>query len=208
MMTRTRGFAFASAVALALGGAGSAHAMSMSVDYVLDSVDLSYNATDPGLVVHVHQHSLPPMFTLEDGQSHTFKLFDIWTHESWVNNDDKIAKPISATLNFSSPASSGTVEGSTVGESHSAFFGLLNWQYGKLTWDGPTTVDLGNIVYQITLSDAKFNKGFWGLDSGWCDGATVYATVSQVSSVIPTPTAALAGLAMIAGFAARRRRAA
>jgi MYXO-CTERM domain-containing protein len=154
---------------------------------------------------------MPSPFTLEDGESMTFKAFDIWTNETSLNDDDYCEQPISATFNFSAPLSSGTVTGETDGKSDYFLF-IFKYEKGVLEWDCPTVVDLGCVVYEIALSDAKFNKGLWGLSEGECYGATIYATVKQISSgdcvVAPTPTAAAAGLAMLGGLVFRRRRAA
>lgn len=134
------------------------------------------------------------------GDSHTFAFFRIWTNEDWVNvGEDTVAKPITATLAFSIPLASGTVDGSTVGLS----VGVGGfYQAGKVTWNGPTIVDASSGQFQISLSDEVFNEGaFWS--GPGCRGATVQATVSQIS-VVPLPTAAASGL-LVFGLAAIRR---
>lgn len=199
---------FGAVVAAGLGF--SAVAEAKPVTYVLDSIDLNYNAYGSGLKIKTDTHSAPSPFTLDDGQSKTFKAFDIWTNESSLEWDDYCEQPISATFNFSSPLSSGTVTGETDGKSGYIF--IFKYEKGVVQWDCPTVVDLGCVVYEIALSDAYFNKGFGNLNAGECYGATIFATVKQISSgdcsVVPTPTAAAAGLAMLGGMVFRRRRAA
>ena len=62
--------------------------------------------------------------------------------------------------------------------------GLSEW--GQVTWNGPVTVSLpGDRVFDITLSDETFNWGFGGLNEGMMCGATISATITQVSSFTP-----------------------
>lgn len=195
-------FAMPAFAAAAFVGAADAK----TVTYDLDSVEVNALSSDPGLVIEHDVRPLPSPFDLEDCESYTFKLFDIWTDENSVEGADKNVSPISVTLNFATPFSSGTVNGTTQGVS-TGLFGSI--QYGKVIWSGPVTVVLDDVVYMICLSNEIFNKGiFWGTNEGECYGATVYATIKQVSSstnVVPTPAAAGAGLAMLAAGLFRRR---
>ena len=118
-------------------------------------------------------------FTIDNGASFTFSFFDIWTDEATIHRDDKVGSPISATLNFIDPFTGATVNGVTVGGSW--FKGLSQW--GQVTWNGPIQVSVpGDRVFQITLSDVTFNYGFGGLNEGMMCGATVDATITQISS--------------------------
>lgn len=168
----------------------------------VDHSSVSAHSSGPGLLIGT-SIIVPDgySFSLDNvGDSHTFGFFRIWTTEDWVNpGEDTVAKPITATLAFSIPLASGTVDGSTVG----LRVGVGGYyQAGKVTWNGPTIVDCESGQFQISLSDEVFNEGvLWG--GLGCKGATVEATVSQIS-VVPVPTAAASGL-LVLGLAALRR---
>jgi hypothetical protein len=178
----------------------------MAVPLVYDIGTGSYvtaNTADPGLVIETSLNAgLPGVgFTLNDGQSSTFAFFNIWTNEDSVNNDDTVAKPISAYLDFAVPMpnSGTTVDGETYGV-RTGFLG--NIQYGQLVWDGPVIVTSADREFVITLSDETFNYGeLWATG---CKGATVEATVTQRSSSVPETSATLSllglGMLAIAGF--------
>ncbi len=142
------------------------------------------------------------------GDSHTFNFFKVWTPETWVNDgEDTVAKPITATLAFSTPASSGTVAGESVGINIFAGF----YQAGQITWDGPAYVSAATGDYTIELSDVSFGEGDWwhGLSSKY---AKVKATITQVSEagsgdpqiIVPLPAAVWGGLALMGMVVVRR----
>ncbi len=153
----------------------------------LGDYNVTLNQTDPGLILNWSRDLNVPtaVWNLAVGQSVTVSLFDIWTTESFVNMDDKIARDISVVFNFLKPSDvSGTLDGSTVGRS--LLCGIF--QYGQVKWDGPLKLDFGNgAVLQIALSDAVFNPGFLGL--GKC-GADVFATFTLLSgsTAVPEPS--------------------
>jgi hypothetical protein len=152
--------------------------------YELDSGSVTAQSSEPGLVIDTTVKSTLPgtSFTLDNGQSFTFSFFDIWTNEPTINPDDTVSHAISATLNFVDPFTGATINGITVGGSW--FKGLSQW--GQVTWDGPVDVNVpGDRAFQITLSDATFNYGFGGLNEGMMCGATVDATITQISSENP-----------------------
>jgi hypothetical protein len=129
-------------------------------------------------------------FALDDWQSWTFNFFDIWTEEGDVATDDTTATSITATLDFD--ASDGlSPDGHTVGVS-----GIF--ESGKIRWHRPVTVTAGGRTFILSLSDEEFNGGLFGLT----EGATVEATIKQISSDFSVPdngsTAMLLGLAFIA----------
>ena len=147
-------------------------------------------------------------FTLDDGQSVTFKFFDIWTDETSVNADDTAPKSIKATLNFTVPDFYAVVGGNTVGVN---FFGII--QAGLVIWDNPApTFTALDRTFSVDLSDEAFNLGLFGLSEGECYGATVEATVKQISSFSPNTSAVpdsgatvlLLGLSLLAFEAYRR----
>jgi hypothetical protein len=119
-------------------------------------------------------------FDLDDGESETFDFFDIWTDESDVaNGEDTVPRSITASLDFVLPSGAGSVdvEGDTYGVT---WYGIF--EHGEVAWDGPSTVDLGWLVFEVSLNDAEFNNGLFGLHGGECSGATIEATVRQIRS--------------------------
>jgi hypothetical protein len=153
--------------------------------YELGSGSVSANLAEPGLVIDTAVKSSLPgtSFVLNDNSSFSFQFFDIWTNERTINSDDLVVFPVSATLTFLDPVTASSVTGISVGGSW--FKGLSQW--GQLTWDGPVTVSLANDrAFQISLTDATFNYGFGGLNEGMVCGATISATVTQLTSVLPT----------------------
>ena len=181
--------------------------------YELSGGTVTANSTEPGLVINTSV--LPSVagtsFTLNDGGNSTFGFFDIWTDEPSINPDDTKSFAISATLNFLNPLTGATVNGITFGGNFMQ--GLSQW--GQVTWNGPVTVNVpGDRAFSVSLSDETFNWGFGALHNGMMCGATVSATVSQISSSAPdagrpedTPdrgsTIALFGAAMCGIFLAR-----
>ncbi len=189
---------------LAIGALLLASTQAWALSYTIgNGSSVSLNSSDPGLVVH---SSMVPglagsTFVLNDGQSTTLSFFRIWTSESAVNADDRVAKSIIATLDFLVPDESAIISGTTRGATQ--FLGLF--QAGVLTWTGPALVTAADRVFSVALSDAVFNQGvLWGLG---CKGATVEATITQVSSTVPdsATTLSLLGLALL-GLVAMRRR--
>jgi|GEM_PF-1790976 len=175
----------------------------------VDDMSITANSGDPGLVVHTQFKSSVSgkEFSLFDGECKTFKLFDIWTNETSVNNDDTAKKDITVNLAFLLPDVDTSISGDTWGVK-----GVF--QYGKVKWDGPVIVDVpGDRKFKITLSDEYFNKGLFGLNEGECDGATVEIKICQISSEcddgggnIPEPASlGVLGLGAL-GLMARRRK--
>jgi hypothetical protein len=171
---------------------------------------VSANSTDPGLTIEtsIDAGVSGKTFALDDGQSTAFSFFKIWTTESTVNaGEDTVPMSISATLDFTDPSTGATVKGVTFGGF--ALFGLT--QYGAVTWNGPVTVDVpGDRSFLVSLNDAKFDSGLFGLSGDQRCGATIKATVTQVSSngrSVPdgASTAGMLGLAFL-GLGALRRK--
>jgi hypothetical protein len=156
-------------------------ALAVPKHYEVGSGSVTANTTEPGLVIEtmVKPTVSGTSFTIDNAASFTFSFFDIWTDESTIKADDKVSSAISATLNFIDPFTGATVNGVTVGGSW--FKGLSQW--GEVTWNGPVQVSVpGDRVFQISLSDVTFNYGFGGLHEGMMCGATVDATITQISS--------------------------
>lgn len=195
-------------VAVALSAALAPVALAVPKYYEVSGGAISGNFNDPGLVINT---SWAPglsgtSFTLDNGNSSTFNFFSIWTNETTVNADDLVSKAISVTLQFSDPMTGATVNGVTFGGS--ILFGIAQW--GQIQWNGPTTITLGDRVFSVALSDEMFNVGLFGLSEGPGCGATVRATITQISSAMGVPdqgnTAMLLGVAL-AGlvFSSRKR---
>jgi hypothetical protein len=151
--------------------------------YEIASGSVTADNAEPGLVIGTQVKPTVPgtAFNLDNSQSFTFSFFDIWTDEPKIEADDKVPSPISATLTFADPLTGATVTGITVGGKWNQ--GLSQW--GTLTWNGPVTVNTADRSFTITLSDATFNYGFGGLQEGQLCGATVTATITQLSSNLP-----------------------
>ncbi len=175
----------------------AAPAQAALTTYDVGSGTVSALGTDPGLVI---QTSVNPnldsiIFGLDDGDSYTFDFFDIWTNETAVNPDDTLSSPITADLSFDLPGGTASVEGDTVG-----FYALYVLQAGGLAWDGPETVTVGSTLYEVELSDETFNWGFLSLTPGYKYGATVEATVTQLSSPSPGPAVPAPGSVLLGVF--------
>jgi len=196
--------AIALAACLAAGAPGIAAAATFAGGWTV-----SYNTADPGLVVDVAPEAgggTTP--NLEVGDSYTFNLFRIWTNETSVNaHEDEAPKPISVSFNFTDPVMGGVAQGVTSGQR--VLGGLI--QKGKLTWDGPLELSFGKNGtgrLSVSLADATFNEGLFGLKPGFRHGAGVEATVRYDAAPVPVPAALpllAAGLGAL-GFAARRRK--
>ena len=173
----------------------------LALSYTVSGGSVNPN-TDDGLIIKysLYLPSNPYQFSLEDGESETFNFFKIWTDETNVNPDDQLSQGISATLNFSVPATSATVSGLTFGGS--ILWGVTQW--GEVVWQTPApefTAPDGR-VFQVTLSNEIFNEGIFGLNEGKQYGAIVKATVKQIgSSYTSVPdngsTAMLLGLSLL-----------
>ncbi len=195
-------------VAVVTVGLSAPSAFAITKNYEIGTGSfVSANSTDPGLTIQtsIDAGVSGRTFALDDGQFTTFSFFSIWTTESTVNaGEDTVPMSISATLDFTDPSTGATVKGVTFGGF--ALFGLS--QYGSVTWNGPVTVDIpGDRSFMVSLNDAKFNKGLFGLSGDQRSGATISATVTQVSSSVPdgASTAGLLGLAFL-GLGALRRK--
>ncbi|HJT79815.1 MAG TPA: hypothetical protein VJ719_01350, partial [Chthoniobacterales bacterium] len=159
-------------------------AFAVPLHYEIASGSVTADSAEPGLVIQTLVNpSLPgTAFTLDNGGAFTFNFFDIWTNEPTINADDLVSSPISATLNFADPFTGATVNGVTVGGKWNQ--GLSQW--GTVTWNGPVTVSLANNrSFTIALTNTEFNYGFGGLNEGALCGATVKATITQLTSVQP-----------------------
>jgi hypothetical protein len=194
-----KGLFLATALAAIAVGASPVMAATFSGDYTA-----SFNTSDPGLVLASKAVATTYTLNLANvGDSQTVDLFDLYTTETTVNpKDDTAALPISVDFNITNPSSgSGDVNGSTDGVRQ--LFGVV--QYGAVTWSGPAEITLSNgDALSVSLNDATFDAGLFGLHGGARDGAVISAdfTLEKVASAVPEPATwamLLAGVAMMGG---------
>lgn len=194
------------AAAGVLAVAAAAATPAAAVDFV-GSWDVDYyNSNSWGLNVGTSADSGSLNFGLTDTFPNDYKvvkLFDLWADEKTTETSftdwDFNARPIEINFSFSSPVTSGSVDGQTV-----ALLGV-----GSLTWNdfGLQSFNFGD---QGILNVWVFNSnlGLFGQGSG--NSTAVYAkfALTQMPSAVPEPgTWAL----MITGFglagaALRRQR--
>jgi hypothetical protein len=197
--------------------AGAALAMTMAqpaaaaVTYAGSYAVDPYNQADPGLILNVADagaigtnFSTSSLQTIGDTASAV--LFKIYTLETSVNGDDLAAMPIQVDFTFTSPSFlQGSVDGTTYGQS---FFGIF--QNGSVSWTGGHDFDFGNGgKVRVTLNDATFNAGFFGLNNKPGKGAEISANFELLkAAAVPEPATwamMIAGFGL-AGTAIRRRR--
>jgi PEP-CTERM motif-containing protein len=155
--------------------------------FQLKSFNVALNTSGTGLQVQSSPDwSMPSgIFTLSTpGSAYTHNLFGLWTNESTVNSDDLAPQLISVHLDFLLPSTSGDIQGSTVGET--AFYGLF--QAGHVSWNAPLVLSYGNTgQFKVTLSDADFNFGLFGLGNQGADISAQFELIHPDSRSVPEP---------------------
>ncbi len=191
----------ATTAALALA-ASAAHATTFVGDY-----SATVNGSDPGLIIKTTD--LPGAININlasVGSSATVNLFTIWTPETDVALfEDTVSKPISVLFSFTAPDTfGGVVAGDTYG-----VWGVA--EKGHVSWDGPVILNFGNGgKLKVSLNDADFNKGYFGLTDGEKYGATIKGKFTLIAASAPEPATwamMIAGFGL-AGATLRRRRSA
>jgi PEP-CTERM motif len=88
--------------------------------------------------------------------SHFVDLFELFSMESPITASDMAPRAITVGFTFTSPfAGAGVVSGATTG--------VVSLQEGHLTWSGPANIVLGNLLLNVSLSDADFGPDFNGV---------------------------------------------
>ena len=170
------------------------------------SYDVTLNTADPGLVLATSPISTTLNFDLTSpGDAASIDLFDLFTNETTVNPDDKSAKPITVDFTFTLPGAGSTdVNGETKGR---LILGGL-FQDGVVDWTGPSEVDFADgAKLGVSLNDATFNTGFFGLKPGEKAGADITATFTllQAPSAVPEPATWAVMLTGFGGIGAAMR---
>ena len=180
----------------------------------------SHLTADPGLVLQTNNLAPSPFtFNLTNvGDTAQQNLFQLYTNENSVELDDFANKPISVTLDFTTPDVFG---GGVAGGTHGAFTitGLFTHdEFGTVVWNnnGNTILNFGNGgQLGVHLDDANFNLRHDGLfdgslTPGLAGAATITADFTLISNPVPEPAtwALMIGGFGMAGAALRRRRAA
>ena len=165
---------------------------------------------DPGLVMWttVYDTVHHMAFDLNEGESKTFHFARIGTHENWINDDDLIPMPITASVEFDNPDITEAIPGTTVG-----FAGRFHFFQGwSLVWDDVDPIHFGSGgVFSLNLTDANYRSGLWlGPDGLFGNAyANVFATVTLDSAPNPVPepaTMLLFGSGLIGLAAVGRKR--
>lgn len=184
--------------------AAMAMASSAQAAHFVGNYSVTANTSDPGLKISIQDLPGGIDFNLSTyGQTASEDLFKIYTNETDVGSDDTVAKAIKVMFNFTSPESfGGSVSGTTVGE-------VAGWyQNGHVHWVDPVYFNFSGGRLKVTLNDADFNGGWFGLDEGSRDGAKITANFQLLRSAAPEPTTwamMIAGFGL-AGATLRRRR--
>lgn len=205
-----KSFAFLAAIAVAVVVAAPASAATLVNLQGSDTVTLIQDK-DPGLVLQTKSINSSFGFDFTAlNQTKTVKLFDLFTNETSVNSDDLASSPIHVGFDFSSPSkvTNVTVSGQTEGQSF--LFGAI--QDGAVNWSGSETVTFANgSEVLVSLNNATFNTGFFGLKPGQKAGADIVAsfTLLKGPSAVPEPATwamMLTGFGGLGAVMRKRRR--
>jgi hypothetical protein len=164
--------------------------------------------TGAGLEVRTSRQAGRFDLNLANGAETRFRLFRIWTDESDVGADDRVATSLVAGFELPAFGRGGSVAGTVRGRE------ALPFEWGELDWQAPLEIEVGTGMLSILLSDQTFGHGVLGLSRGRRSGADVFASFSysagRGASVVPLPAGlplVLTGLAVLGLLAHRRPRA-
>ena len=173
---------FAVVLALALPSAASAVTVQGSWSLGGDAL------TGAGLEVRASRRAGSFDLDLADGAEARFRLFRIWTDESDVGADDRVASALAAAFDLPEFGAGGSVAGRVRGRE------ALGLQWGSLDWQAPLELAVGGGMLSILLSDETFGRGVLALGRGRQGGADVFARVSYTPGATAAPVPVPAGL--------------
>jgi hypothetical protein len=180
---------------MVIGLAGSAAAYSYTFNLGDDSHFEGPALTDAGLEMYFFMNPWLDSysFTLNSGESKTFKFAALGTDEGWINPDDLVPQAITAYIEFDDPDLMAAIGGSSVG-----FSGYLEFNQGwKVTWNDPVEINFGDGNWMsLDLENASFCAGLWrGPDGKDCIDLTVTYTHVPVPAAVWLLGSGLVGLA-------------
>ena len=183
----------------------AAPAMAQDTHY-MGSASLTVNTSDPGLVLGVDYLNQNLDFTQGVGDTFSQDLGWIFTNESDVGKDDKVAKSISLNVVFSNPVLSGGLSGQSYGVS---LAGIV--QYGQVTWNNGGNFMLSNLAGDVVsghINSGHLGDGLFGLN----DQVGLKETLSfttNAQGAVPEPTSwalMVGGFGMVGGAVRARKR--
>ena len=129
-------------------------APAQATTFTLDSYDVIFHQSDPGLVLwETDLMNAPATFALNHvGDSYSTALFRLGTNEGALNADDLIPYDINVDFDFSTPLPGfgGTADGLT-----GAGWFLRN--FGYVVWDNPLVLSFGQSgQLAVTLTNTTF----------------------------------------------------
>jgi len=144
--------------------------------------------TGAGLQVRFSRQAGDLDLDLADGAEARLRLFRIWTDESDVGADDRVATALTAMFSLPAIGAGGSVSGHVSGREATGL------QWGNVGWDAPLQVAVGGGMLSILLSDQSFGRGILGLARGRQNGADVFARLSYAAGPTVSPVPLPAGL--------------
>lgn len=172
------------ALALVLALPSAAPAVTVQGSWSLGGAALA----GAGIQVRVSRQAGSLDLDLADGADTRLRLFRVWTDESDVGSDDRVATALTAMVSLPTTGAGGSVSGHVRGRES------VGLQWGTVGWDVPLQVAVGGGMLSILLSDQSFGRGVLGLARGRQNGADVFARPSYAAGSPASPVPLPAGL--------------